>query len=262
MLPSNLRPIRLSRRSEPFDSKEFLFELKIDGFRALAYIDNGECRLVSRNGNRFRGFADLANWIGQNLPAVSAVLDGEIACIDESGRPIFQDLLFRRRQCLYFAFDLLFLNGDDLRELPLVERKARLKTLIQKRRSRMALCRSHRAARLRILRQSLRTGSGRRRRQAEGLAVSGNGEALSALDQNQEPELQSGRGPRGIVRAGVNAAGLNASFRGTPRYLTFKNVTSRIQEYPAFSSASICGRLMTGRRSFGFIGKRNGVYGG
>src|SRR5437867_10903383 len=94
MLPSNLRPIRLSRRSEPFDSKEFLFEIKIDGFRALAFIENGECRLVSRNGNRFRGFADLANWIGQNLPAVSAVLDGEIACIDESGRPIFKTCCF------------------------------------------------------------------------------------------------------------------------------------------------------------------------
>src|SRR2546425_8548335 len=52
MLPSNLRPIRLSRRSEPFDSEEFLFELKIDGFRALAYIENGECRLVSRNGKK------------------------------------------------------------------------------------------------------------------------------------------------------------------------------------------------------------------
>ena len=62
-LPSDFRPIRLSRRSEPFDSKEFLFELKIDGFRALAHIDNGEYRLVSCNGCRFRGFADLANWI-------------------------------------------------------------------------------------------------------------------------------------------------------------------------------------------------------
>src|SRR5437870_13532760 len=81
MLPSNLRTIRLSRRSEPFNSEEFLFELKIDGFRALAYIENGECRLVSRNGNVFHGFADLANWVGKNLRVTDAVLDGEIACI-------------------------------------------------------------------------------------------------------------------------------------------------------------------------------------
>src|SRR5437773_10038675 len=105
MLPSNLRPIRLSRRSARFDSEEFLFELKIDGFRALAYIENAECQLVSRNGNVFRGFADLANWVGQNLRVHDAVLDGEIACVDEGGRSVFEDLLFRRRECLYFAFD-------------------------------------------------------------------------------------------------------------------------------------------------------------
>src|SRR5262249_8053069 len=54
MLPRNLRPIRLSRRLEPFDSDQFVFELKIDGFRSLAYIENGQCELVSRNGNTFR----------------------------------------------------------------------------------------------------------------------------------------------------------------------------------------------------------------
>ena len=47
MLPRNLRPMRLSRRPEPFDSEEFIYELKIDGFRALAYIENGHCDLVS-----------------------------------------------------------------------------------------------------------------------------------------------------------------------------------------------------------------------
>ena len=59
-MPRNLRPIRLSRRLEPFDSELFLFELKIDGYRGLAQIENGECQLVSRNANVFRGFKDLA----------------------------------------------------------------------------------------------------------------------------------------------------------------------------------------------------------
>jgi bifunctional non-homologous end joining protein LigD len=54
----------------------------------------------------------------------SAVLDGEIACLDEAGRPVFRDLLFRRRQCVFIAFDLLFLNGKDLRSLPLIEARA------------------------------------------------------------------------------------------------------------------------------------------
>jgi ATP-dependent DNA ligase len=63
----NLRPMRLSRRPEPFDSDEYLYELKIDGFRALAHIADSKGELVSRNGNVFRGFADLAAWIAEHL---------------------------------------------------------------------------------------------------------------------------------------------------------------------------------------------------
>jgi hypothetical protein len=55
--------MRLSRRSEPFDSDEFVYELKIDGFRALAHVQNGQGELISKNGNVFRGFAELATWI-------------------------------------------------------------------------------------------------------------------------------------------------------------------------------------------------------
>jgi bifunctional non-homologous end joining protein LigD len=99
VLLRNLRPIRLSRRPEPFDSDQFIFELKIDGFRALAHIEGGNGELISRNGNTFHGFADLAAWIAEHLRVESAVLDGEIACVDGAGRPVFRDLLFRRRQC-------------------------------------------------------------------------------------------------------------------------------------------------------------------
>ena len=109
MLIRKPRPIRLSRRLEPFDSDQFIFELKIDGFRALAHIEGGKGELISRNGNTFRGFADLATWIAGRLRVESAVLDGEIACVDEAGRPVFRDLLFRRSQRVYIAFDLLYL---------------------------------------------------------------------------------------------------------------------------------------------------------
>jgi bifunctional non-homologous end joining protein LigD len=131
-----MRPIRLSRRLEPFDSDQFIFELKIDGFRALAHIEAGEGKLISRNGNTFRGFADLATWIAEHLRVESAILDGEIACVDEGGRPVFRDLLFRR-QCVFIAFDLLYLNGRDLPTLSLIERKAMLKKLLQRKRSRI-----------------------------------------------------------------------------------------------------------------------------
>jgi bifunctional non-homologous end joining protein LigD len=114
--------MRLSRRSEPFDSDDFIFELKIDGFRALAHLKDGQGELVSRNGNIFRGFAELAAWIAEHVKVENAVLDGEIA-FDESGRPLFCDLLFRKKQCVFIAFDLLFLNGKDLRVLPLLKRR-------------------------------------------------------------------------------------------------------------------------------------------
>ena len=129
MLPT-VNPMRLSRRFKSFDSGDYLFEIKHDGFRALAYIENGPCRLVSRNGNRFRSFGTLEQWIARTLKNTEAILDGEVVCVDESGRSVFKDVLFRRGECRFFAFDVLWLNGEDLRELPLVERKARLKRLL------------------------------------------------------------------------------------------------------------------------------------
>ena len=129
--------MRLSGRIEPFDSDQFIFELKIDGFRALAHIEDGKGDLISRKGNTFHGFANLATWIAEHLRVDSAVLDGEIACVDGSGRPVFRDLLFRRGQCVFVAFDLLYLNGKDLRTLPLIDRKVALKKLLRRKRSRI-----------------------------------------------------------------------------------------------------------------------------
>jgi bifunctional non-homologous end joining protein LigD len=79
----------------------------------------------------------LAAWIAEHLHFESVVLDGEIAWVDDAGRPVFRDLLFRRRQCVFIAFDLLYLNGKDLRTLPLIDRKALLKKLLRRKRSRI-----------------------------------------------------------------------------------------------------------------------------
>jgi ATP-dependent DNA ligase len=59
VLSRKRRPIRLSRRNEPFDSDQFIFELKIDRFRALGHIEAGQGQLISKNGNIFRGFAGI-----------------------------------------------------------------------------------------------------------------------------------------------------------------------------------------------------------
>src|SRR5215813_13450760 len=101
------------------------------------FIESCKGELVPRNGNTFHGFAELADWIAEHLRVESAVLDGEIACVDEDGRPVFRDLLFRKSQCVFIAFDLLYLNGKDLRTLPLIERKAALKKLLRCKRSRI-----------------------------------------------------------------------------------------------------------------------------
>jgi ATP-dependent DNA ligase len=71
--------------------------LKIGGFRALAYLEHGRGELISTSGNTFHGFPDFAAWLAEHLRVETAVLDGEIACVDEFGRPTFRDLLFRRR---------------------------------------------------------------------------------------------------------------------------------------------------------------------
>src|SRR5438876_12022871 len=128
-------PIRLSRRTRPFDSRDYIYEIKFDGFRALAFVEDGLCRLVSRRNHVFRNFQELSHSIAEALKTESAVLDGEIVCLDDAGRSVFNDLMFRRGECFFYAFDLLFVDGEDLRGLPLIARKARLRKLIPRKRS-------------------------------------------------------------------------------------------------------------------------------
>ena len=78
VFPRNLRPMRLSRRAEPFDSDEFIYELKVDGFRALAHVQDGRGDLISRNGNVFRGFAELATWIGTPPPRAGSAFSNSM----------------------------------------------------------------------------------------------------------------------------------------------------------------------------------------
>jgi len=121
----------LVRTREAFDHADFVFELKYDGFRALAYVDAGSCRLVSRKNHVYKAYAPLCEWIGKHLRAENVVLDGELACLDEEGKPQFNRLLNRRGEPVFVAFDLLWLNGRDLRGRPLLDRKAALRTLIR-----------------------------------------------------------------------------------------------------------------------------------
>lgn len=130
----------LGRVCEPFSDASWLFEIKWDGFRALAYIDQGECRLVSRNGNAFKSFPSLSESLPAELRARSAVLDGEIVCLDRHGKSQFKELLFRRGEPRFYAFDLLHLDGEDLHYLPLVDRKLRLRSVVPEMSERLLFC--------------------------------------------------------------------------------------------------------------------------
>ncbi len=122
--------MRLRPLAKPFDDPDYIFELKHDGFRALAYIDAGECKLVSRNLNHFKSFESLKKSLDK-LPVQNAILDGEIACLDSQGVSQFNELFSRRGTPVIYAFDLLWLDGQDLRGLPLIERKQRLRGMVK-----------------------------------------------------------------------------------------------------------------------------------
>ncbi|MGC2819950.1 MAG: non-homologous end-joining DNA ligase, partial [Candidatus Sulfotelmatobacter sp.] len=143
-MPTEIYPMLATSIAEPFDGPDWLFEIKWDGYRAVAFIDNGKVRLVSRNQNeltqRYPELKDLPEFI----KAKSAILDGEVVALDEQGRPSFslmqQRTGFRpggRRgvsnadvPVLYYAFDLLYLDGYDWRKVALEERKKKLASIL------------------------------------------------------------------------------------------------------------------------------------
>ena len=134
------QPMPLVRRAEPFTHADWLFEIKWDGFRSLAFIEDGRAKLVSRNGNEFRSFSELNISLPLECRAQSAVLDGEIVCLDDMGQTNFENLLFRRGEPRFYAFDLLSSEGEDLRFLPLEERKHRLRAVLPRAGERLLYC--------------------------------------------------------------------------------------------------------------------------
>ena len=113
---------------------DWLYEIKFDGYRALAFKDGKDGCLVSRNKNEFNYPQLLDNL--KSLPVNRVILDGEIAALDEKGRSSFQLLqIFKSSEgvpLVYYAFDLLFLEGKDLRKEPLSGRRKLLANLLKK----------------------------------------------------------------------------------------------------------------------------------
>jgi bifunctional non-homologous end joining protein LigD len=115
--------------------KEWLYELKIDGYRALLMKDGKRVEIRSRRDNvltrTYPGVADDT----LHVNADQVVLDGEVVAVDENGRPSFQALQHRGShrgyEIVFYVFDVLHLNGFDLTSLPLIERRALLPQLLQ-----------------------------------------------------------------------------------------------------------------------------------
>src|SRR5207249_4604282 len=125
------QPMPLLKRAVPFDDPDWIYELKMDGFRALAIVEHGRAQLLSRNGHPFASFSALAESIADSLPNVRAVIDGEICSLDRRGRPQFKNLMFHRgNPPCFFAFDLLTYDGRDLRTERLLDRKQELRRLL------------------------------------------------------------------------------------------------------------------------------------
>ncbi|MFP2933056.1 non-homologous end-joining DNA ligase, partial [Pyxidicoccus sp. 3LG] len=127
-------PPMLARLSVPEEASDatHLYEVKYDGFRAVAALLDGKLALQSRRGNDLAGrFPELAEAL-RALSVREAVLDGEIVALDPKGRSRFQLLQNQAGvEQRYVVFDVLWLDGEDLRALPLEERRARLERLMK-----------------------------------------------------------------------------------------------------------------------------------
>ena len=143
-MPTAIHPMLAMIVEQPFDDPKWLFEIKWDGYRAVAFVENGKIRLVSRNQNdltpRYPELRDSPKFVN----AKTAILDGEVVVLDEHGRSSFSLMQQRTglrghgRQAasradlpvLYYVFDLLYVDGYDLRRVSLDDRKRVLRDVL------------------------------------------------------------------------------------------------------------------------------------
>src|SRR2546430_22901 len=130
-LPKHLQPMLATLTDAPFDDADWVFENKWDGFRMVAAIEKGGVTLYSRNGKIVsHNYMPVAKALEKIR--YDAVIDGELVALDAHGVSRFQLLqnaLRTTANLRYCIFDIMFLDGTDLRGLPLLERKARLKRI-------------------------------------------------------------------------------------------------------------------------------------
>jgi bifunctional non-homologous end joining protein LigD len=143
-MPASLEPMLATLGSAVPSGSEWLYEVKWDGYRALCFVEGGKVRMVSRRGTKLdKQFASVAQALAQSVKADKAIIDGEVVALDDNGNPSFQHLQnltgFGAKPALkgmsppnlnFFAFDLLYLNGYDLRKAALIDRRQLLMSIL------------------------------------------------------------------------------------------------------------------------------------
>ena len=144
-MPAAITPMLASIAEEPFDNPEWVFEIKWDGYRAVAFLENGKVRLVSRNQNDLTARYPELKVLAEQIRGKNAIVDGEVVVLDENGRPSFslmqqrtgirahgrQAAPNRELPILYYAFDLIYLDGYELRKVTLEDRKRVLQEVLK-----------------------------------------------------------------------------------------------------------------------------------
>src|ERR1700756_5565214 len=134
--PEFAPPMMAESAKVPFDAPDWIFEIKLDGYRAITVFDAaGKPHLWSRNGLPLEAkFPAVASAVSK-LKLRSTILDGEVVAVDQEGIPRFQLLQRFQKQptapTLYYVFDLLWYEGDDLTQKPALERKAVLERILK-----------------------------------------------------------------------------------------------------------------------------------
>ncbi|MGH6924523.1 MAG: DNA ligase D [Propylenella sp.] len=135
-LPRTFKPQLASTIDSPPTGEGWLHEIKLDGYRTIAIVGDGKAKLITRNGHDWTDrYGDVAKAF-EALPCGSAIIDGEVVVPDAQGITRFgalQDAIAvgETWKMIFYAFDLMYLNGYDLTDVPLIERKALLEKLIR-----------------------------------------------------------------------------------------------------------------------------------
>jgi bifunctional non-homologous end joining protein LigD len=143
-MPASLDPMLATLSTSVPSGTDWLYEVKWDGYRALCYIDSGKVRMLSRRGIKLdKQFATVSAALAQSVKADTAIIDGEVVALDANGAPSFQRLQnmtgFGTKPAIkgmaapllnFFAFDLIYLNGYDLRKAALIDRRNLLTSIL------------------------------------------------------------------------------------------------------------------------------------